>query len=299
MTRYVAGPSLDDVVTDEGPLGPDELVRLGRGLAEALEAIHEVDVIHRDLKPGNVLLEDGDPVVIDFGIAHIADDVRITRSGLVMGTPGYLSPEVVGGSPVTEATDWWGWAATLAFAASGRPPFGRGPMDVVLGRVSRGETDLTGVDPRLARCWLPRCRPSRARRRRTGEVVDALERYAAGWPGRSHDDPAERASPGRRTGRVRPAPGAYGSGRVRAGARTRPVRVDLGAAAGAPAGSTATPTTTPTTWSSRTGRPPGTRTRRSRTRGSTVRVGPAPSSRSRPRSRRRRPPGPGWRCCWA
>ena len=80
--------------------------------------------------------------------------VSNTVTGLVMGTPGYLSPEVVEGAPVTEATDWWGWAATLAFAASGAPPFGRGPMDVVLNRVSRGEPDLTGVDPRLARVRL-------------------------------------------------------------------------------------------------------------------------------------------------
>jgi predicted Ser/Thr protein kinase len=182
VTRYVAGPSLDDVVTDEGPLGPDELVRLGRGLVEALEAIHAVGVVHRDLKPGNVLLEDGEPVVIDFGIAHIADDVRLTSSGLVMGTPGYLSPEVIGGSPVTQATDWWGWAATLAFAASGRPPFGRGPMDVVLGRVSRGETDLTGVDQRLSPLLAAALSPDPARRPPTSEVVAALERYAAGGP---------------------------------------------------------------------------------------------------------------------
>jgi serine/threonine protein kinase len=182
VTRYVAGPSLDDVVTDEGPLSPDELVRLGRGLVEALEAIHAVGVVHRDLKPGNVLLEDGEPVVIDFGIAHIADDVRLTSSGLVMGTPGYLSPEVIGGSPVTQATDWWGWAATLAFAASGRPPFGRGPMDVVLGRVSRGETDLTGVDQRLSPLLAAALSPDPARRPPTGEVVAALERYASGGP---------------------------------------------------------------------------------------------------------------------
>ena len=182
VTRYVAGPSLDDVVTDEGPLGPDELVRLGRGLVEALEAIHAVGVVHRDLKPGNVLLEDGEPVVIDFGIAHIADDVRLTSSGLVMGTPGYLSPEVIGGSPVTQATDWWGWAATLAFAASGRAPFGRGPMDVVLGRVSRGETDLTGVDDRLSPLLAAALSPDPARRPPTGEVVAALERYASGGP---------------------------------------------------------------------------------------------------------------------
>ncbi|MEP6649895.1 MAG: protein kinase [Lapillicoccus sp.] len=182
VTRYVAGPSLDDIVTDEGPLGPDELVRLGRGLVEALEAIHAVGVVHRDLKPGNVLLEDGEPVVIDFGIAHIADDVRLTSSGLVMGTPGYLSPEVIGGSPVTQATDWWGWAATLAFAASGRAPFGRGPMDVILGRVSRGETDLSGVDGRLSPLLAAALSPDPGRRPPTGEVVAALERYASGGP---------------------------------------------------------------------------------------------------------------------
>ena len=182
VTRYVAGPSLDDVVLDEGPLTPHELVILGRGLVEALDAIHSVGVVHRDLKPANVLLEDGEPVVIDFGIAHIADDVRLTSSGLVMGTPGYLSPEVIGGSPVTEATDWWGWAATLAYAASGRPPFGRGPMDVVLGRVSRGDADLSGVDDRLTPLLSAALSPDPRRRPPTREVVAALERYAAGSP---------------------------------------------------------------------------------------------------------------------
>ena len=182
VTRYVAGPSLDDLVLDEGPLTPHELVILGRGLVEALDAIHAVGVVHRDLKPANVLLEDGEPVVIDFGIAHIADDVRLTSSGLVMGTPGYLSPEVIGGSPVTHATDWWGWAATLAYAASGRPPFGRGPMDVVLGRVSRGEADLTGVDDRLTPLLAAALSPDPRSRPPAREVVAALERYAAGSP---------------------------------------------------------------------------------------------------------------------
>jgi hypothetical protein len=99
-----------------------------------------------------------------------------------MGTPGYLSPEVVQGGAVTEATDWWGWAATLAFAASGAPPFGRGPMDAVLGRVATGDADLSGVDPRLAPLLYAALSPRPQERPDADEVVEALERYAAGRP---------------------------------------------------------------------------------------------------------------------
>jgi serine/threonine protein kinase len=118
VTQYVPAPSLESRVRASGPLDPGALARLGNGLGEALAAIHAAGVVHRDLKPANVLMLDGDPVVIDFGIAHIADDVRLTSTGLVMGTPGYLSPEVLAGAPVVHATDWWGWAATMAFAAA-------------------------------------------------------------------------------------------------------------------------------------------------------------------------------------
>jgi len=182
VTRYVPGPSLDRVVADDGPLKGESLLRLGRGLLQALESIHGAGVIHRDLKPANVLLLDGDPVVIDFGIAHVADDIRLTMTGLVMGTPGYLSPEVVEGAPVTEATDWWGWAATLAFAASGAPPFGRGPMDVVLDRVRRGQADLSGVDARLSPLLQAALSPIAGVRPHVDEIIDALDRYAAGTP---------------------------------------------------------------------------------------------------------------------
>lgn len=182
VTRYVPGPSLDEIVRQHGPMDAPGLHELGHGLAEAIEAIHAADVIHRDLKPGNVLMSDEGPVLIDFGIAHIADDVRITMTGLVMGTPGYLSPEVVEGAPVTGATDWWGWATTLAFAASGAPPFGRGPMDVVLSRVSRGDADLSSVDPRLTPLLYAALSPDPANRPHTAEVLDALARYAAGTP---------------------------------------------------------------------------------------------------------------------
>lgn len=182
VTRYIPGPALDRVVSENGPLHGEALLRLGRGLTDALHAIHAAGVIHRDLKPANVLLLDGDPVVIDFGIAHVADDIRLTMTGLVMGTPGYLSPEVVEGGSVTEATDWWGWAATLAFAASGAPPFGRGPMAVVLDRVRRGQADLSGVDPRLAPLLQAALSPTAAGRPHADEIVEALDRYAAGAP---------------------------------------------------------------------------------------------------------------------
>src|SRR5450631_2386529 len=179
VTRYIPGPTLDRVVSEDGPLKGEALLRLGRGLWDALNAIHGAGVIHRDLKPANVILLDGDPVVIDFGIAHVADDIRLTMTGLVMGTPGYLSPEVVEGAPVTEATDWWGWAATLAFAASGAPPFGRGPMDVVLDRVRRGRADLSGVDHRLVPLLQAALSPIPAGRPQAHQVVEALDRYAA------------------------------------------------------------------------------------------------------------------------
>ncbi|WP_427383911.1 protein kinase domain-containing protein [Janibacter sp. G56] len=182
VTRYVPGPALDTVVGDGGPMPPAALLSLGKGLAGALHAIHEAGVVHRDVKPGNVLLLDDDPVLIDFGIAHLRDSSRLTMTGLVMGTPGYLAPEVVEGDEVSEATDWWGWAATLAFAASGRPPFGRGQMETVLARVVRGDADLGGVDPDLRPLLFAALSPRPAERPDDGEVIAALQRYAQGRP---------------------------------------------------------------------------------------------------------------------
>jgi hypothetical protein len=149
VTRFVPGEPLDDYVRAHGPLSRPHLAVTARTLAGALAAIHAAGIVHRDVKPANVMVLDGLPVLIDFGIAHIADESRITHTGLVMGTPGYLSPELADGAPVTAATDWWGWAATLAFAATGRTPFGTGPIAVVLDRVQRGAPDLTGIEPRL------------------------------------------------------------------------------------------------------------------------------------------------------
>ncbi|WP_374970520.1 serine/threonine-protein kinase [Terrabacter sp. BE26] len=203
VTRYVPGPALDEVVEDHGAMAPADLLRLARGIAEAIRSIHACGVVHRDIKPGNVLIEDGDPVLIDFGIAHLQDDVRHTVGGLVMGTPGYLSPELVEGAAITDATDWWGWAATITYAASGRPPFGRGRMDAVLARVRAGEVDLDGVDPRLVPLLRASLSPDPRLRPHADEVIAALELYAAGQAatvpspsGRLWDDGRSGAMPG-------------------------------------------------------------------------------------------------------
>ncbi len=148
VTRYVPGQSLDSVVRDHGPLRADALRRLTAGLLDALDSVHAAGLVHRDVKPGNVLLHNGEPVLIDFGLARALDDTRLTATGLVVGTPGYLAPETVAGLDPTPATDVHGLAATIAFAATGRAPYGTGPDVVVLDRIRRGEAALDGLpDP--------------------------------------------------------------------------------------------------------------------------------------------------------
>jgi len=149
VTRYVPGQTLEAAVREHGPLRGQALQRLGSGLAEALAAIHAAGVIHRDLKPGNVMLDDGRPVVIDFGIAHIQDSTRLTKTGLVMGTPGYLSPEIIEGKQASGASDVHSWGTTMAYAATGRQPYGTGDFQTVFYRVLAGRPELAGVPPAL------------------------------------------------------------------------------------------------------------------------------------------------------
>lgn len=180
VTRFVPGRALDHHVSREGPLRGDALLALARDLSDALGAVHGAGLVHRDLKPGNVLLDDGRAVVIDFGIAFGEADARLTMTGLVMGTPGFLAPEILDGGAVTAATDWWAWAATLAFAASGRVPFGDSPVAAVLARIRSGECDLTGVDARLAPLLAAALDPDPRRRPGRAVILEALERYARG-----------------------------------------------------------------------------------------------------------------------
>ena len=148
-TAYVPGPPLADVVARHGALPELAVWRLGAGLAEALRAVHACGLVHRDLKPANVLLAADGPHVIDFGISRAFDGTQLTAVGMVVGTPGYMSPEQAEGALVGPASDVFSLGCVLAFAASGNAPFGGGSAASVLYRVVTGRPDLTSVPDKL------------------------------------------------------------------------------------------------------------------------------------------------------
>jgi outer membrane protein assembly factor BamB len=146
-TAFVAGPSLEDVISRYGPLPAAAVWRLAAGLAEALRAIHAAGLVHRDLKPANVLLALDGPRVIDFGIARAVTDTRLTVTGAIIGTPSYMSPEQVEALDTGPASDVFSFGSVLAFAASGAAPFsGRGGSPAsVMYRIVHTEPDLNAV----------------------------------------------------------------------------------------------------------------------------------------------------------
>ncbi|MFF1381802.1 protein kinase [Streptomyces sp. NPDC058308] len=145
-TEYVAGPSLADAVRRCGPLPADAVRALGAGLARALAAVHAAQVLHRDLKPGNVLLTPEGPTLIDFGIAQAFDATALTAAGMVVGTPGFMAPEHLAGShAVVPASDVFTLGAVLCFAATGRGPFDDQELASVIFRIARGDADLSAV----------------------------------------------------------------------------------------------------------------------------------------------------------
>ncbi|MCG0287247.1 serine/threonine-protein kinase, partial [Streptomyces sp. PSAA01] len=149
-TGYIAGPSLHAIVSESGRL-PERTVRiLAHGLTQALRDIHDAGLVHRDLKPSNVLVTIDGPRVIDFGIARALETVTdgiLTRSGAVVGSPGFMSPEQVRGERVTPASDVFCLGSVLAYAATGRQPFGTANSGVhaVMYRIAQEEADLEGL----------------------------------------------------------------------------------------------------------------------------------------------------------
>ncbi|MFC7649022.1 protein kinase [Streptosporangium lutulentum] len=150
VTEYVTGPNLEEAVRAQGPLRGSSLDALAVGVATALTAIHSAGVVHRDLKPSNVLLSPMGPRVIDFGIARALDTLSgITGTGEIIGTPRYMAPEVLRGEPVSPACDVFSWGCLVAFAASGRPPFGGEALPAILYQVLNTEPSLEAMEPAL------------------------------------------------------------------------------------------------------------------------------------------------------
>ncbi|MER7153822.1 serine/threonine-protein kinase [Streptomyces lydicus] len=192
-TGYIAGPSLQQVVGGGPPL-PERTVRiLAAGLARALRSIHAAGIIHRDLKPSNVLVTIDGPRVIDFGIARALEGVAgngVTRTGAAVGSPGFMSPEQVRGEPLGPACDVFSLGSVLAYAATGRLPFGtaESAAHALMFRVAEEEPDLTGV-PEGLRGLISACLAKDPAQRPTPEhLVELAEDGVDAGPG-ADDEP--------------------------------------------------------------------------------------------------------------
>ncbi|MDA0638501.1 serine/threonine-protein kinase, partial [Nonomuraea sp. MCN248] len=149
VMEHIEGATLLERVRQDGALDLAELVMLAQGIAVALSIIHAAGVVHRDLKPGNIIMGAAGPVLIDFGIAQVHDATRLTMTGTFLGTPGYTAPEIFADEQVDSPADVHAWAATVAFAATGRPAFGRGTAEAQMYAVLNGQADLKGVPVEL------------------------------------------------------------------------------------------------------------------------------------------------------
>jgi serine/threonine protein kinase len=148
VTEYAPGPSLSEYIDKHGSVAPGMLFGLATGLAEALTTIHAAGIMHRDLKPSNIILTDAGPKVIDFGIARRQDTTAVTRTGMMIGSMGFMAPEQISGHPGPEA-DIFAWGVTVAYAATGRSPFGAGNTHSVLYRIMYGDADIASVPDSL------------------------------------------------------------------------------------------------------------------------------------------------------
>ncbi|MET7681248.1 serine/threonine-protein kinase [Streptomyces sp. NPDC005423] len=187
-TAYVAGPSLTAAVADGGPLPPSSVRALGAGLAEALEAVHALGLVHRDVKPSNVLLTLDGPLLIDFGIARATDGTAsLTSTGVSVGSPGYMSPEQILGKGATGAADVFSLGAVLVHAATGEPPFPGDSSAALLYKVVHEEPELGSIGGELrelvAACLAkdPAARPTPGEVARRLAPDGAARLVAGGW----------------------------------------------------------------------------------------------------------------------
>jgi serine/threonine protein kinase/Tfp pilus assembly protein PilF len=181
-TAFVAGPSLSDVVAEAGSLSEETVWRLAGGLVEALQAVHACGLVHRDLKPGNVLIAADGPRVIDFGIARAMDGTALTASRVIVGTPVFMAPEQARGGLPGTAGDVFSLGSVLAYSATGRAPFTAADPLAMLYRIVHDEPDLSGLASPLrdlvAGCLAkePASRPS------LDVLLDAIVAGSAPYP---------------------------------------------------------------------------------------------------------------------
>ena len=243
-TAYVAGPSLTEAVKGHGPLPARSVLALTAGLAEGLDAIHAAGVVHRDLKPSNVLLAEDGPRVIDFGISEAAEASAVAGANVLIGSPGYMSPEQVLGADIGPASDIFSLGSVLTFAATGTGPFGAGSHAALMYRLVNNPADLDDV-PGALRSLVSSCLAKHPGDRPTARQVlaevGALQ-PAPGWLAESimngfiQDARPPRTWPGRasRSHRPRPRPGRRGPPRHDARVSTFAVAPEVPGGTGSP-----------------------------------------------------------------
>jgi hypothetical protein len=196
-TAYVPGPSLSELVAVTGPLPEAAVWRLAGGLVEALQAIHGRGLVHRDLKPGNILIAADGPRVIDFGISRAMHGIALTDTHTTMGTPAYMSPEQAESREIGPASDVFSLGSVLTFAATGTAPFDGGDMLSVIYRIVHSEPDLSRLPPALGSlvggCLAkdPASRPSLTAL--LGTVTGTAESFPENAPGQFWPDPVAGA----------------------------------------------------------------------------------------------------------
>lgn len=174
VTELIEGKNLKDDVAANGRYVGDDLERLARKLIEATKAVHAAGIVHRDIKPTNVMVSAAGPVLVDFSIAMGEGESHVTRTGLVMGTPGFIAPEIIDGAESDDATDWWSVASVLAFAATGAPVFGTKPMMAVLEREASGNANLSGLPAGTLAAFRSALDPDRRDRCTPDQLLNAI-----------------------------------------------------------------------------------------------------------------------------
>lgn len=198
VSEYVEGPSLLETVGDKGPLAGAALDRLAVSTATALAAIHEAGIVHRDFKPGNVLLAHDGPRVIDFGIARMLDATS-TITSRVIGTPAFMSPEQVNDEEIGPPSDMFAWGSTIVYAATGTSPFGGNTIPAVLNRIVNHEPDLTALSDPLRQVVAAALSKDPRQRPTPRQVLDHMVSGGAGPIAAGRPASVSRPEPAART----------------------------------------------------------------------------------------------------